>query len=209
MTTPAARAARWQALVPDLPPGAPALFEDFLGELARWNRRIKLTSPAPLDELARRIVDDALLLVPHLRGRTVVDVGSGPGVPGVLLAIAVPGLEVRTVEAIAKKVAFTRAFLARHPALAVRPFHGRAEGRSGEPWAPADTVVSRAFTAPEAWVRVAAPLVAPKGRIIVTLGAGSGEEADPVARSLGFEPAGAWVGRVGEARRALRFYDLF
>ena len=207
MTTGAARAGRWREMASDLPPQAPELFEDLLDELERWNRRIRLTAPAPRAELARRVVDDSLLLLPHLRGKTVLDVGSGPGIPGLLLAIARPALEVRTLEAIAKKVAFTRSFLARHPTLNFRPFHGRAEGREGERWGPATTVVSRAFAAPVAWIPVGAPLVAPGGRLVVTLGAGSGEEGDPVAARHGLVLAGAWCGHLGLARRALRLYD--
>jgi 16S rRNA (guanine527-N7)-methyltransferase len=208
MTTPAARAARWKKLVPDLPPTAPAQFEDLLDELERWNRRIKLTSPASREELALRIVDDSLVLVPFLKGPVVIDIGSGPGVPGLLLAIArQPSLEVRTVEAIAKKVAFTRSFLARHPALRVRPFTGRASGRPDEPWATGDTVLSRALTAPAAWIPLGAPLVGPGGRLLVTLGAGTGEEADPVAAQHGLQAAGAWSGTVGTVRRAVRWYE--
>lgn len=207
MPTAPARAARWQRLVPELPAAAPAQFEDLLDEIERWNRRIKLTSPGTREELAVRLIDDSLLLVPHLRGRTLVDVGTGPGIPALPLAMARPDMEVRCVEAIAKKVAFTRAFLARHPTLNVRPFNARAEGRADEPWAPADTVLSRAFTAPVPWIRTGAPLVAPGGRLIVTLGQGTGEEADDVARSLGLEPAGAWTGHLGPVRRALRWYD--
>lgn len=207
MTTPAARAERWRSLHPPLPEGAPAVLEDLLCELERWNRRIKLTAPGSRAELAVRLIDDSLLLAAHVVGHTLVDVGSGPGIPGLPLAIALPAVEIRTVEPIAKKVAFTRAFLARHPTLRVHAFHGRAEGKPSEPWAPADTVLSRAFTAPEAWVKAGAPLVAPGGRLLVTLGAGTGEEADPVARSLGLVPAGLWIGRLGDAPRAIRRYD--
>jgi 16S rRNA (guanine527-N7)-methyltransferase len=201
------RARRWQALVPDLPEAAPAVFEDLLDELERWNRKIKLTAPASRDELAYRIVDDSLILVPLVRGATLTDIGSGPGVPGLPIAIAKTGLDVRTVEAIGKKVAFTRAFLGRHPALRVRPFHGRGEGKATEPWAPADTVVSRALTAPAQWIPIGAPLLAPGGRLLVTLGAGTGEEGDAVAAQHGLKLAGNWSGRVGAVPRAVRWYE--
>jgi 16S rRNA (guanine527-N7)-methyltransferase len=207
MSTPAENATRWQRLWPALPSQGPAQLEDLLDELERWNRKIKLTAPAPRAELALRIVDDSLLLLPHLVGETVVDIGSGPGIPGLVLAIAQPELEVRTVEAIAKKVAFTRAFLGRHPALRVRPFQGRAEGRAGEPWGTASTVLSRAFAAPTTWIPIGAPLVTPGGRLMVTLGATTGEEGDPVAASHGLLLGGSWSGSVGGVPRALRWYD--
>jgi 16S rRNA (guanine527-N7)-methyltransferase len=212
VTTPALRAARWRALDPALPAAAPAAFEDLLDELERWNSHIKLTAPAPRPELAVRVIDDSLLLLPHLVGTTVIDVGTGPGLPALPLAIARPLLEVRSVEAIAKKVAFTRAFLGRHPALRVRPFQGRAEvrvatGGPPERWGTADTVVSRAFAAPATWIPIGAPLVAPGGRLLVTLGAGSGEEGDAVAVRLGLVPGGSWSGLLAGVRRAIRWYD--
>lgn len=152
-------------------------------------------------------MDDSLVLLPCLKGPVVLDVGSGPGVPGLPIAICREAWEVRTVEPIAKKVAFTRAFLARHPALRVRPFQGRAAGRADEPWAPATCVVSRALTAPAEWVRLGAPLVSPGGRLVVTLGTGTGADADEEAARHGLLLAGQWAGHIGEAPRALRWYD--
>ncbi len=207
MTERAQRAERWRALAGDLPPAAPDLFEDLLDELARWNRHVHLTAPAAPDALAVRIVDDSLLLLPHLRGETALDIGSGPGIPGLVLAIARPGLAVRTVEATGKKVAFTRAFLARHPALPVQAFQGRAEGKAAEPWGVASTVVSRAFARPEQWIPIGAPRVAPGGRLVVTLGARGGEEGDASATRHGLMLAGAWTGQLAGARRAFRLYE--
>ena len=207
MSTPAENAARWRRLCPTLPASAPAVFESLLDELERWNKKIKLTAPAPRAELALRVVDDSLLLVPHLVGETLIDVGTGPGIPGLVLAAACPGLEVRTVEAIAKKVAFTRAFHGLHPALRVRPFTGRAEGRVDEPWGRASTVVSRAFAAPSQWIPIGAPLVQPGGRLIVMLGASDGAEGDAVAEAHGLSLSGHWSGRLGGVPRALRWYD--
>jgi 16S rRNA (guanine527-N7)-methyltransferase len=205
--TAAARAERWQALAPELPPDAPARLEDLLDEIIRWNQRIRLTAPASRDELAFRIVDDSLALLPFVVGSVLIDIGSGPGVPALPIAIARPGLQVRTVEAIAKKVAFTRAFLARHSDLRVQPFHGRAAGKSTEPWAPGDTVVSRALTAPTEWIPLGAPLVREGGRLLVTLGAGTGEEGDAPARELGLHLGGFQSVATGEAKRGLRWYQ--
>jgi len=198
---------RWEALAGGLPRGAVAILTDLVDELVKWNRKIKLTAPGTRDELARRLVDDSLLLVPFVRGPVVVDVGSGPGIPGLVLAAALPGVEVRTVESIAKKVAFTRSFAARHPGLKLRPFTGRAEGRADEAWAGGDTVLSRAFTAPGPWVAVGAPLVKPGGRLLVTLGSDPGVEADGAAAAQGLAAGGVWSGRLFGVTRAVRWYE--
>jgi len=207
MSTPAENASRWRHALPSLPESAPAILESLLDELERWNRKIKLTAPAPRAELALRVVDDSLLLVPHLVGETLIDVGSGPGIPGIVLAAVCPSLEVRTVEAISKKVAFTRAFHGAHPALRLRPFTGRAEGGAAEPWGTASTVVSRAFAAPTQWIPIGAPLVAPGGRLLVTLGSGDGVEGDAVAAAHGLVPGGFWSGQLAGVSRAIRWYD--
>jgi len=208
--TAADRARRWRALLPALPDAAPAVFEELLAELMRWNRRIRLTAEASIEDLALRVVDDSLVLAPFVRGPSLVDVGSGPGIPALPLAVALPDLEVRAVEAIAKKSAFSRAFSALHPALRVRVFTGRAGAAPG-PWGTAATAVSRAFAAPPAWIAVGAPLVAPGGRLLVLLGAAdpaaAAVEADPAARARGLVPAGSWCGHVGAARRGLLLYD--
>lgn len=59
---------RWEALVPGLMKSQSAQLEDLLDEIMRWNRRIRLTSDADRETLALRLVDDSLLLAPHLKG---------------------------------------------------------------------------------------------------------------------------------------------
>lgn len=204
-----ARKTRWRTAFPSLPEEAPEVLEDLVGEIARWNRQIKLTAPGTIEELARRLVDDSLTLAPFVKGRSILDIGTGPGIPALVLAAALPDVEVRSVEPISKKVAFTRAFLARHPALArrVRPFTGRAEGEADAPWGQADTVLSRAFRAPAEWIKVGAPLVLPNGRLLVTLGNETGAEADAMAEQHGLSYGGLWQGEVFGAPRGIRFYE--
>src|SRR5438132_1388295 len=80
----------------------------FLDELSRWNRRINLTS-VDREDAWRRHVDESLHLLeagdPAPRS-AIVDVGSGAGLPGVVVAVVRPDLRVALLESDARKQAF-------------------------------------------------------------------------------------------------------
>ena len=79
----------------------------FRDELAKWNRTYNLTAiRAPAAMLTAHLAD-SLSVLPHVRG-PLLDVGSGAGLPGVVLALAQPGLAVTSIEAVDKKARFQR-----------------------------------------------------------------------------------------------------
>jgi 16S rRNA (guanine527-N7)-methyltransferase len=84
----------------------------FVAELLRWQQRINLIAPSTIPKLWTRHVADSLQLLPLApRARRWVDLGSGGGFPGMVIACAladVPGARVDLVEANAKKAAFLR-----------------------------------------------------------------------------------------------------
>ncbi|MEM1179308.1 MAG: RsmG family class I SAM-dependent methyltransferase [Acidobacteriota bacterium] len=76
-------------------------------ELIRWNPRLSLVGPGTADELVNRHFGEALAALPYLpEAARVLDVGSGGGFPGLVLAAACPGLEVFLVEPKQRKVSF-------------------------------------------------------------------------------------------------------
>jgi 16S rRNA (guanine527-N7)-methyltransferase len=95
-----------------LPAGAEVRLLTFLELLAKWNRTFNLTAIRQPAEMVTHHLLDSLALLPLLAessvlaGRRLVDVGSGAGVPGLVLAIARPDLEIVSVEANQKKTAF-------------------------------------------------------------------------------------------------------
>lgn len=96
---------RGLALDPSL--AAPLL--EYLALLARWNRTYNLTAVRDPREMVVRHLLDSLAVVPHMRGiATLADLGTGPGLPGIPLAIALPGLRVALVESNGKKARFLR-----------------------------------------------------------------------------------------------------
>lgn len=151
-----------------------ASLDRYLALLETWNRRINLTSVRDPDEIRRKHFDDSLAVVPHVPAgaRTLVDVGSGAGFPGAVIALARPDLRVTLVESNHKKVAFLRTLARELPLPNVIVEASRVEALRARPdFTPFDVAVSRAtFPVPE-WLSVGLTLVHPGGLVIAMEGA--------------------------------------
>ncbi len=152
--------------------------ERYADRLLAWNRKVNLTAITDPAELAEKHLVDSLALVPELRGAaTLLDIGSGAGLPGIPLAIALPSLEVTCCDTVAKKVAFVKAVSAELD-VRVRGVVARAEGQPEREGLPlAEVVVSRAFADPGRWLPLAVHYLSPGGRVLATLGREVDEEA--------------------------------
>lgn len=159
-------------------------------ELLKWNQRFNLTAitqPAQVQE--KHLVDSlSVLRVMGGRGR-VLDVGAGAGFPGLVLALARPGLEVTLIEAVNKKVSFMKHVIAqRQLAGRVTAFHGRAEGQPAhEGLFRYDWVVARALMDLEPWLSLGAHYVEPKGGRVVAM----------MGKPPSAQDAGAWAVKAG------------
>jgi 16S rRNA (guanine527-N7)-methyltransferase len=90
---------------------APALSEPLLAYLAlldRWNRTYNLTAIRDPGEMVAKHLLDSLAMHRHVAGGTLADLGTGPGLPGIPLALARPALQVTLVESNGKKARFLR-----------------------------------------------------------------------------------------------------
>jgi 16S rRNA (guanine527-N7)-methyltransferase len=113
----------------------------FLTLLERWQQRINLVGKSTLEDPWRRHMQDSIQLASLIEGPTIVDLGSGAGLPGLVLAIARPELLVHLVESDARKCAFLRE-AARETGANATVHHCRIEAIS--PF-PCDTVTARAL----------------------------------------------------------------
>jgi 16S rRNA (guanine527-N7)-methyltransferase len=153
---------------------APAsdLLERYADRLLAWNRKVNLTAITAPAEVAEKHVLDSLLVARSLAGaQSLLDVGSGAGLPGIPLACVRPELEVVCCDSVAKKVAFVKAVAAELDLRRVRGVVARASGspeREGLPRAAA--VVSRAVADPETWVPLGKAYLAPGGSLLAMLG---------------------------------------
>jgi 16S rRNA (guanine527-N7)-methyltransferase len=135
--------------------------------LARWNATYNLTAVREREAVWAQHIADCLAVLPALDHRLatggvrrVLDVGSGGGLPGVVLALMRPALDVTCVDAVGKKVAFVRQVAGALDLPKLHAVHGRVEALRAPPF---ELVTSRAFASLADFVRLTRPLLAPGG----------------------------------------------
>jgi 16S rRNA (guanine527-N7)-methyltransferase len=165
-----------EALDVDVDARGRELLAAYAERLLRWNRKVNLTAITAPDAVAEKHFVDSLALLRTLGGaRTLLDVGSGAGLPGVALACARRELDVFCCDKVGKKVAFVKAVSAELD-LPVRARAVRAAGDpDGEGLPRAGAVVSRAFADPARWLPLGRAYLAPGGRLFAMLGREAGE----------------------------------
>lgn len=170
------------ALPASIPSGGFARLASHIELVAKWNRVHNLTAVREADQMVVLHVLDSLSLLPHLGdARSVLDVGTGAGFPGIPVAIARPDLSVTLLDSSRKKCAFLEQAKAEIGLANVTVACERVEA-----WRPAqcyDTVVSRAFAELSDFVVQARHLVAPGGRLLAMKGVYPFEEIARVPAS--------------------------
>jgi 16S rRNA (guanine527-N7)-methyltransferase len=133
------------ALGVQLPDGAVDRLLDYQALLARWNATYNLTAVRDPGEMVSRHLVDSLAILPYVQGDTLADLGTGPGLPGIPLAIAKPELQVLLVDSNGKKVRFLREAIRSLKLENVRAVQSRVEEVEG----PFDCITARAFASLE------------------------------------------------------------
>ena len=147
----------------------------YLSLLDRWNRTYNLTAIRdPRDMVAKHLLD-SLAMRPYVRDvATLADLGTGPGLPGIPLAIALPALQVTLVESNGKKARFLREAVRSLALGNARVAESRAEALD-EPGAYAAITARALATLPEI-LAVGGHLLAEGGRLLAMKGARPDEE---------------------------------
>ena len=160
---------------------------DYLALIQKWNKVYNLTAVRDAAEMLTHHLLDSLAVVAPLRRRLVqqglapkrlLDVGSGAGLPGVVLAICCPDLKVDCVDTVAKKAAFIQQVALALKLPNLRGLHARVESLQ-------DSYVlisARAFSSLEDLARLSGAALAPGGCWMAMKGKHPDAELDAVAR---------------------------
>ena len=151
-----------------LPGGAEAKLLAYLALLDKWNRVYNLTAVRDTERMVSHHLLDSLAAVVHFQGKTVLDVGSGGGLPGIPLAIARPELQVTLIDSIAKKTAFLLQAKAELGLVNLQVVTGRVEDY--QPDSKFDLITSRAFSDLKEFVTLTRHLLKPTGHWLAMKG---------------------------------------
>ncbi|HEV2621502.1 MAG TPA: 16S rRNA (guanine(527)-N(7))-methyltransferase RsmG [Frateuria sp.] len=176
-----------------LPGDAVARLLDYQALLERWNGAYNLTAVRDPAEMVTRHLLDSLAILPYVRGATLADLGTGPGLPGIVLAIAAPGRQVLLVDSNGKKVRFLREAIRALKLEGVRAVQSRVEDVQGQ----FECITARAFASLADMLGWGGHLLAPDGIWLAMKGKPAEEELPGI-------PAGFEL----RARHALRVPGL-
>ena len=164
------------ALGQSFPDGTAEKLGTLIDELQRWNRKVNLTAIRKVDEMITSHLLDSLVAAPLLQGNTVLDVGTGPGFPGLPLAIVEPERQFTLLDSNNKKIMFVQ-----HVAGLLGLDNVSAVKARGEDYAPGhgfDTVIARALAALPRLVEIAGHHVGEDGVFVALKGRYPEEELE-------------------------------
>lgn len=110
--------------------------------LVKWNKAYNLTAVRDPEEMIRRHLLDSLSILPHVTGDRILDVGTGPGLPGIPLAICFPEKDLTLLDSNGKKTRFLTQAKIELKLNNMTPVQARIENFESEPF---DSITSRAF----------------------------------------------------------------
>ena len=144
----------------------------YVGLLVHWNRAYNLTSVQDPIEIVRRHILDCLVILPYIRGTRLLDLGTGAGFPGIILAITRPDMECVLLDGNGKKTRFCIQVATELELPNVEVLRIRAEKYVAE--VPFTTITARAFGSLSVLWNHAERLLAPDGRLLAMKGTMTG-----------------------------------
>ena len=148
----------------ELSPAQRSTLLDYLALLQRWNATYNLTAVREPAAMFTQHLADCLAVLPplarHAPGGRLLDVGSGGGLPGVVIAVALPAWQVTCVDTVGKKMAFVRQAAGTLGLRNLQARHARVEALADPAF---DLITSRAFASLADFVTLTRQHLAPQG----------------------------------------------
>ncbi|MGX2986580.1 16S rRNA (guanine(527)-N(7))-methyltransferase RsmG [Ursidibacter sp. B-7004-1] len=154
---------------------------DFIKLLDKWNKAYNLTSVRDPNEMLIKHILDSLVVSKHLQGSHFIDVGTGPGLPGIPLAIANPDKQFVLLDSLGKRITFIKNAIRELKLTNVEPVLSRVEEFQEKQF---DGVLSRAFASLNDMVDWCYHLPNQNGRFYALKGIYQSEEIEQITRPI-------------------------
>jgi 16S rRNA (guanine527-N7)-methyltransferase len=140
----------------------------YLSLLHKWNKVYNLTAVRDPLEMVTLHLLDSLSVLPYINMKNLLDVGSGGGLPGVVLAICLPNLQVTTIDTVQKKAIFMRQVKGELALSNLQVVHERVESyQSVEKF---EAIISRAFSEVALFIKLTQHLIVKNGQWLAMKG---------------------------------------
>ena len=128
--------------------------------LIKWNNSFNLTSVKNTEIVTHHFLD-CLAVIPFIKSSTLLDVGTGAGLPGIVIAIVNPDIKVSLVDKVGKKITFIKRIIAELEIKNIETYHDRVELLTSEE--KYDGIISRAFSNMEVFIKSTKHLIKRQG----------------------------------------------
>ncbi len=149
----------------------------YLELLQKWNKAYNLTAITDFDKMITHHLLDSLSVISYLKGKNILDVGTGAGLPGIPLAIALPDHQFTLLDSNGKKVRFLLQACAELSLPNVKPVQSRIEDYRADRGF--DVIISRALGAASELIENSSSLLCKNGRYLLMKGKYPDEESIP------------------------------
>lgn len=128
--------------------------------LIKWNRSFNLTSIKNREVVTHHFLD-CLSIIPFIKSSSLLDVGTGAGLPGIIIAIVKPDIKVSLIDKVGKKIAFIKRVVAELEIKNIDTYHDRVELLTSEE--KYDGIISRAFSNMDDFIKSTKHLIKSQG----------------------------------------------
>ena len=169
----------------DYPKDLVAKTKGYLDLLVKWNKAYNLTAIRSAEQMLTHHILDSLAIAPYIEGPHILDVGTGPGFPGLPLAMLMPQQHFILLDSNAKKTRFVNQVIMELGIQNAEVATSRVENY--EPKQTINTVVSRAFSSLDEFVQKTSRLCVKKGLLIAMKGRYPTDELKTMDPALDYE----------------------